>query len=980
MKKKTGKKLLCALAVALCMTGSVVTTQLIPVQASSGGQILEAAQDENVSGKNDTVNYSTDENGGHPLPPCGYDPERKADAAYGNSGQEASIGLFVRNRTVQSNAAGASENKSGTYGTVKWTFSGDTLTITGTGAMPDSTSDQAAPWSTLNVSKVIIGEGITSVGAQDFADMGSVTSVSFPKSLTSIGEAAFFECSGITAVNLPSGVKTVESGAFANCRSLKDFSAPGVTSFGDYVLQNTALTSFEIPKGVTAISTIVFYGNNTLENYTVAQGNTAYTAKDGVVYSKDSSTLVMYPCDKSDAQFTIPSGVKTIGKYAFYNTRNLASVNFSNVEKLGEGAFFKSSLSGELVISDKITEADYFTFESCYMITSVRFGTGLKESSYSMFQDCTGIKTIDFGGLGKLGMRTFLGCEGLVEVTLPDRMTEWGGSVFTSCSNLETFISKGLTEIWYADFAQCYALKNVELSKVEKINRQAFANCPSLKKITLPASTQWVNANAFEAGVEVECLNKELVKYGRNGLHYAETINISGTRDYKKAFEVLAIVNEKRKANGRSALTMDNGLLETAMVRAGEQAVLFSHTRPDGSSCFTANADMVAENVAIGQNSASSVMTSWMNSEGHKENILLEDAKTIGIGCFYINGVYTWVQCFGTKSSSEPAKERPNQSITQAISIPRDTFGEAEESSGIIWGDRDEYTYKISAVTDQSKFEPGKTTQVRLMLTNPGFNSRVPFSGSNTSWSSSNTSVAKTDGKGNVSFVGSGSVTITGKTKYYQASVKLTAAHTAVTDKAVAPTLTKNGKTAGSHCKVCGQIIKEQKPIAKLLNISKAKVTGLTSKTYTGGKIKPSFKVYYGKTLLKNGTDYTVGYGSNKSVGKGYVTITGKGKYGGKITKTFSILPRKTAVSAKSTKRGKLCFSVTKRSEATKYQIQYATNSKFKSAKTLTTTSLKPVVSASSKKTYYVRVRTVRTVGKTNYYSGWSSVKKVTAK
>ena len=109
--------------------------------------------------------------------------------------------------------------------------------------------------------------------------------------------------------------------------------------------------------------------------------------------------------------------------------------------------------------------------------------------------------------------------------------------------------------------------------------------------------------------------------------------------------EVLS--TEERAKNGLPALTMDTGLLETAMVRAGDQAVLFSHTRPDGASCFSADKNMIAENIAINQTTSESVMDSWMNSTGHRENILDEDYTSIGVGCFYINGTYTWVQCFG---------------------------------------------------------------------------------------------------------------------------------------------------------------------------------------------------------------------------------------------------------------------------------------------------------------------------------------------
>ena len=109
-----------------------------------------------------------------------------------------------------------------------------------------------------------------------------------------------------------------------------------------------------------------------------------------------------------------------------------------------------------------------------------------------MFEDCSGLTAIDFGdALDYLEMRTFLGCNSLKEVTLPDRMTDWGGSVFNSCKSLITFRSENLKEVGYADFAQCYDLEHVYLGKVEKINRQAFTYCNSLEEITLPATTQW---------------------------------------------------------------------------------------------------------------------------------------------------------------------------------------------------------------------------------------------------------------------------------------------------------------------------------------------------------------------------------------------------------------------------------------------------------------------------------------------------------
>ena len=714
----------------------------------------------------------------------------------------------------------------GTVNNISWSISDDVLTITGNGEMPDFDSD-SAPWQDESVSKVVISEGITSIGKKSFVSMNTLESVSFPESLTKIGEAAFYGCGNLIKVELPNGVKTINSGAFANCYRMKQFVGNGITHFGDYVFQSTAMESFEIPSGVSEISSIMFYGNDTLEKCTVAEGNTTFTEDNGIIYSKDKKILYWYPSCKEGNSFSIPDSVTKIGDYAFYNTAYLKSVDFSNVKVIGEGAFYCSGLDGKLVLSDNITEVGYFAFQNSNKITSVKFGKNLKESSYSMFEDCAGITSIDFGGLSMLGMRTFLNCAGLKEVKIPDSMKEWGGSVFNQCENLEKFTANGLESVAYADFANCTSLKTVNLTKVKKIYREAFTGCSSLKAITLPATTQWVDANAFEASVDVKCLNGKLKKFGRNGLHYAETITIEGNKDYKKAFEVLSLVNKERKANGLSELVMDKSLLETAMIRAGEQAVLFSHTRPDGSSCFTANAKMIAENVAIGQTTASSVMNSWMNSQGHRENIMLNSAKTIGIGCFYINGSYMWVQCFGQNSITDVATIQDNKTVKQSMDIPRDKFSEAATTSGTIWGEQDEYTYKVSVEANDAQ------TKVQMFIINPGFSYfKVPIDG-NITWKSSNNSVASVDKTGKVHFSKKGSVTITGQSLYYKGSVKL------------------NHNKAGSIGK------KSQKITTAKINKIKAsavkkKTVKISLKTKASGKGKITYKVKkYPKSMKK---------------------------------------------------------------------------------------------------------------------------------
>ena len=167
-------------------------------------------------------------------------------------------------------------------------------------------------------------------------------------------------------------------------------------------------------------------------------------------------------------------------------------------------------------------------------------------------------------------------------------------------------------------------------------------------------------------------------------------------------------------------------------------------------------------------------------------------------------------------------------------------------------------------------------------------------------------------------------------------------------------------------------------------DITKASVSGISTKAFTGKAITQNVTVKVGNTVLKNGTDYTVSYSNNKKVGKATVKITGKGKYGGVITKTFKINPAKQEIQKLTAKSKAFFVDWAQKGSATGYEIQYATNSKFTGAKKVTITNNKTdkttVSKLSANKKYYVRVRSYTTVGGTKYYGAWSATKTVTTK
>lgn len=116
-----------------------------------------------------------------------------------------------------------------------------------------------------------------------------------------------------------------------------------------------------------------------------------------------------------------------------------------------------------------------------------------------------------------------------------------------------------------------------------------------------------------------------------------------------QAGEVLDLVNAERAKNGLSPLVLDTELTSNANIRAKEIVEQFSHTRPNGESWDTAVTvkwSYTGENIAMGYPTPEAVMNGWMNSDGHRKNILNGDFTKIGIGVCSSGGAMYWVQLF----------------------------------------------------------------------------------------------------------------------------------------------------------------------------------------------------------------------------------------------------------------------------------------------------------------------------------------------
>ena len=658
---------------------------------------------------------------------------------------------------------------------ISFSVKGDTLTITGSGSMQGLMDNREYPWSdkASGVKHIVIQNGITDIYSYAFMNFKSLESISVPSSVTSIGEAAFYNCTSLKEIVLPYSVKSIGSGAFYYCYSLQKIQISGVTEIGDYAFQNAGVESLTLGKNLKQVSGMAFFGTR-LKSIEVDSANTALKAADGVLYNKAMDTLMFYPPHKEGTAFKVPAKVKTIGSCAFCKNLYLTSVDLSAVETLKDSAFQECSSLVSIVIPDSVTKTEDFAFYECKALKSVTFGKGLEATAYQMFRGCEDLAQIDFGGLQSIYAQTFADCISLTSLSLPASVKEIGVGAFGNCKALQSVYAPEVTEIPYQAFLNTIRLTSVDFPKLKNIYRAAFLGTVNLNEVKLPKTTEFVHSIAFEKKVKLVCANPELKPYGYNGLRKQQQVTISGDENYSEAFEVLALVNKERGKNGLKPLVMNQSLMDTAMQRAAECAVLFSHTRPNSSTCMTANSLMIGENVAINQENAAEVMDSWMNSEGHRANILTENYTTIGVGCFKNNGIITWVQCFGAGSDSASCKKPQNRHATHNIDLATSEFTEANDlDSGMFFGEPETYSFDFSVELDgvYDGMEPGKTAQAHMYVSDSKYSYfKAVLDNTGITWSVKSPDIASVTSGGMVTAKAPGNTEIEAKLKYYSAA------------------------------------------------------------------------------------------------------------------------------------------------------------------------------------------------------------------
>lgn len=269
---------------------------------------------------------------------------------------------------------------------------------------------------TINLSEVSIAK----IPDRQFQGCAVLTSIKLPQGLKAIGNELFADCANLASITLPDSLQSLAGSAFNNCASLPELTLPASVNSG---------------LGFTTFCS----GCKKLTKLTVAEGNATYSSLDGVLYNKDKTIILRYPCGNPASLYSFPNTITEIGVGAFEGSSYLASVQMTENLRIVKNAAFKGCTSlTSITIPSMVTEVGGYAFENCSRLNTVTLPMFIPEIGYCTFKNCTNLNSVNIpSSVREIRSEAFSGCSSLTSIALGAEVKGLGDKVFSGCTGLK---------------------------------------------------------------------------------------------------------------------------------------------------------------------------------------------------------------------------------------------------------------------------------------------------------------------------------------------------------------------------------------------------------------------------------------------------------------------------------------------------------------------------------------------------------------
>ncbi len=379
--------------------------------------------------------------------------------------------------------------------------------------------------------------------------------------LQTIGDMAFVNCTLLQEIELPLGVQSIGAKAFMGTQDLRQITLPGqLQVLGPSAFENSGLRTIELPASLQQIGAGAFAACLDLEKIDVL-GKNHFTAKDGVLYTADATTLMAYPCGKADTTFTVPQGtgsifgsafygalklervvlpegLLTVGSYAFAECRNITSYDLGpTLKQIDQYAFAYNTALTTMNLPESLTEIGECAFAYSYRLSRINLPDTSKMTriSFGAF-GYTGIYSFRVpANISSIAQYAFVGSYDLSRITFAknSKLESITAYMFLGCESLSrvTFESgSSLTNIQAHAFDGLSALREINFgdAKITNLDNYAFRYCERLSTITLPQGLKTIGRYAFYGckGLSKLYIPESVEFIGENAFYYADNLNL----------------------------------------------------------------------------------------------------------------------------------------------------------------------------------------------------------------------------------------------------------------------------------------------------------------------------------------------------------------------------------------------------------------------------------------------------------------------